>query len=58
MIVPVGILMHVIHQEEDRLHVILPREERTWKTDWNGLYGMISAEDVTCGLSPADGRWR
>ena len=58
MTVPAGTLMHVIHQEGDRLHVILPRAELTWKTDWDGTYGMISAEDVTCGMSPADVRWR
>ena len=58
MIVPAGTLMHVIHQAGDRLHVILPRAELTWKTDWDGTYGMISVEDVTCGMSPADMRWK
>lgn len=58
MTVPAGTLMHVIHQEGDRLHVILPRAELTWKTDWDGTYGMISAEDVTCGMTPADVRRR
>ena len=49
---------NAIDQKEKQLHVILPQAELTWKTDWDGTYGMISVEDVTCGISPADMRWK
>lgn len=58
MTLPAGTLMHVFHQDGDLLHVIIPRGEWTWKTDWRGIYGMVSANDVSCGISAADLRWK
>lgn len=58
MTIPAGTLMHVFHHDGDSLHVIVPQGEWTWKTDWDGIYGMVSAYDVSCGISAADLRWK
>lgn len=56
--VPAGTLMHVIHDQGDSLHVVIPQGELTWKTDWDGTYGFVPADGVTLGTSAADLKWK
>ena len=56
--VSAGTLMHVIHDMGDTLHVVIPQDELTWKTDWDGTYGFVPADGVTLGISAADLKWK
>lgn len=58
MMLSSGKMMHVIASHEGWLHVVIPREEITWKTDWNGIYGYVREDAVTTGISIADVKWR
>ena len=40
------------------LHVIVPRGELTWMTDWDGIYGFVRKEDLAVGISKADVSWK
>ena len=51
---PKGTMLHVIEENDGWLHVILPRGEITWQTDWNGTYGFIPGKDAKVGISIAD----
>ena len=53
-----GKLVHAIIENEGWLHVVVPREELTWRTDWDGTYGFVQAEDMFVGISKADAMWR
>lgn len=53
-----GTLVHAIMEHDGYLHVIVPRGEISWQTDWNGTYGFVKSEDVTVGVSIADVMWR
>lgn len=53
-----GTLMHVLARNDGWLHVIIPRGEITWKTDWEGEYGYVQENSVTTGLSIADVAYR
>ena len=50
--------VHVLGERDGWLHVIVPREELTWRTDWDGTYGFVRAEDMVVGISKADVMWR
>ena len=52
--IPAGTLMHVVIENDGWAHVIIPRGEITWKTDWDGAYGFVKADEVEIGLSVAD----
>ena len=56
--VSAGTLMHVIHDMGDTLHVVIPQGELTWKTDWDGTYGLVTADGVTVSISAADLKWK
>lgn len=49
-----GTLVHEIMENDGDLHVIVPRGELTWQTDWDGIYGFVKAADVTLGITKAD----
>ncbi|MBE5800031.1 MAG: SH3 domain-containing protein [Clostridiales bacterium] len=53
-----GTLVHVLGGRNGYLHVIVPRGELTWQTDWDGTYGFVKAEDMVVGISKADAIWR
>ena len=53
-----GMLVHEIIENEGWLHVVVPREELTWRTDWDGTYGFVRADDMDVGISKADVMWR
>lgn len=53
-----GALVHVIAGNDGWLHVIVPRRELTWKTDWDGRYGFVRAQDMAVGISEADAVWK
>lgn len=52
--IPAGTLLHVIEENDGWLHVILPRGEISWQTDWDGTYGFIPKKDAAVGISVAD----
>ncbi len=56
--VPEGTLVHVLAEADGWLHVILPRAELTWETDWDGTYGFVKAQDMAVGVCKADAVWR
>ena len=56
--IPAGKLMHVFHQDEDWLHVIIPDREINWQTNWNGTYGFVRRGDVTVGETLTDLKWK
>lgn len=58
MNVPAGTLMHVIQENEGWAHVIIPRGEISWLTDWDGTYGFVKLSEVTTGVSIADVQWK
>ena len=58
MRIPAGTLMHVFHQDEDWLHVIIPDREINWQTNWNGIYGFVHRDDVTVGQTLTDLKWK
>lgn len=49
-----GTYVHVLGEKNGCLHVIVPRGELTWQTDWDGTYGFVKAADVTLGITKAD----
>ena len=53
-----GTLVHVLAENNGWLHVIVPRGELTWQTDWDGTYGFVRAVDMAVGLSKADAVWK
>lgn len=53
-----GTLVHVLAQSDGWLHVIVPRGELTWDTDWGGTYGFVKAKNMAVGLSRADAVWK
>mgnify|MGYP006955466610 CR=1 FL=1 len=56
--IPAGTLMHVFHQDEDWLHVIIPDREINWQTNWNRTYGFVRRDDVTVGQTLTDLKWK
>lgn len=48
--------VHVLGERDGWLHVIVPRGEITWQTDWDGTYGFVRAKDVTVGVSMTDAK--
>ena len=50
--------VHVLGERNGYLHVIVPRSEMNWKTDWDGIYGFVKAEDMVVGISKADAVWK
>lgn len=56
--IPEGTLMHVIEENDGWLHVIVPRGEIAWQTDWDGTYGFIRKADAAIGVSIADAIWK
>lgn len=56
--IPSGTLMHVFHQDENWLHVIIPDREINWQTNWNGTYGFVRRDDVTVGQTLTDLKWK
>ena len=44
---PVGTAMHIIADCDGWYHVVLPREDITWKLDAEGTYGYVRVTDVT-----------
>jgi len=57
-VMPSGALLHVLMEKDGWLHVVYPRQEITWQTDWDGAYGFIRAEDAVVGVSIADAMWK
>ncbi len=53
-----GTMMHVISERDGWLHVVIPRGEITWKTDWDGTYGFVRKSSVVIGQSLADLYWK
>lgn len=53
-----GTLVHAIMDHDGYLHVIVPRGEIAWQTDWDGTYGFVKSGDMTVGMSIADVIWR
>ena len=58
MTLEAGTLVHSIMDHDGWLHVIVPRGELTWQTDWDGTYGFVKGEDMAVGISKADVMWR
>lgn len=56
--IPAGTVMHVFHQDEEWLHVIIPDREINWQTNWNGTYGFVRRDDVTVGQTLTDLKWK
>ena len=56
--IPAGTLMHVFHQEDDWLHVIIPDRKIGWQTDWKGTYGFVRRSDVVVGQTLTDIKWK
>ena len=56
--VPEGMMMHVLTEKDDWAHVIVPRSEITWQTDWDGMYGFVKMEDLCTGVSITDVKWK
>lgn len=53
-----GTLVHAVMEHDGWLHVIVPRGEIAWQTDWDGTYGFVKSGDMTVGMSIADVIWR
>lgn len=53
-----GTLVHVLGERDGYLHVIVPRNELTWQTDWYGTYGFVRTQDMATGVSKADAMWK
>jgi len=49
-----GSYVHVLGERDGYLHVILPRGEIGWQTDWGGTYGFVRSKDMDVGVSKAD----
>ena len=52
------VYVHVLGECDGFLHVIVPRGELTWMTDWDGIYGFVRKEDLAVGISKADASWK
>lgn len=50
--------VHVLGERDGWLHVIVPRGELSWQTDWEGTYGFVRAQDVVVGISKADAMYK
>jgi len=50
--------VHVLGRKDGWLHVIVPRNELTWQTDWNGTYGFVRAQDMAVGISKVDATYK
>ena len=50
--------VHVLGERDGYLHVIVPRAELNWQTDWDGMYGFVRKEDVVVGVSRTDARYK
>ena len=48
---------HVLGERDGWLHIILPRGEMMWQTDWDGTYGFVRAKDVAVGVSMTDAKY-
>jgi len=46
--------VHVLGERDGYLHVIVPRKELNWQTDWDGTYGFVRREDIIVGISRTD----
>ena len=44
--------VHVLAQSGSWAHVIVPRGELTWQTDWDGDYGYVPVSALTVAASP------
>lgn len=44
---PAGTAMHIIADCDGWYHVVLPREDITWRLDEQGIYGYVRVADVT-----------
>ena len=55
---PAGMMMHVLMEKDGWAHVIIPRGEITWQTDWYGIYGFVKQVDMIRGVSIADVEWK
>lgn len=54
MQLPADTYVHVLGERDGWLHVIVPNGELTWRTDWDGTYGFVKAEDMAVGISKVD----
>ena len=45
-------------ERDGYLHVIVPRGELTWQTDWDGTYGFVKEADVAVGISKTDAMYK
>ena len=50
--------VHVLGERDGWLHVIVPRGELGWQTDWNGTYGFVKAGDMAVGISQTDAMYK
>ena len=50
--------VHVLGERDGWLHVIVPRSELMWQTDWDGTYGFVKAADVAVGISKTDAMYK
>ena len=50
--------VHVLGDRDGYLHVIVPREELNWQTDWDGTYGFVRKEDIVVGISRTDAMYK
>ena len=50
--------VHVLGERDGYLHVIVPRGELSWQTDWDGTYGFVRREDIIVGISRADAMYK
>lgn len=58
MTLAAGSYVHVLGERDGWLHVIVPRGELTWQTDWKGTYGFVKAEDMAVGISKTDAMYK
>ena len=56
--IPDGTMMHIIIENDGWAHVVIPRGEITWETDWDGTYGFVRSEEIVTGVSIADIKWK
>ena len=50
--------VHVLGERDGWLHVIVPRGELSWQTDWDGTYGFVKAADMAVGISKTDAAYK
>lgn len=58
MTLAAGSYVHVLGERDGWLHVIVPRGEIIWQTDWEGTYGFVKAQDMAVGISRADAMYK